>query len=843
MDHLTRPFGIGLNEEDEIPCVSSNDYHGVPFLEYAKTNEAYQIVANMTDAEAMARYEFKLQISELERFLQTWLFFGLLQEMLDDIFDQDDFVRATHSKLVLSTKNLPEKLRQWMSDPNLDQKRLTHLHRCLQMTLVALVATPRVFDTKLKIGIAATAEVISAALILAAGSRDIDTILLPPLGLWGDLDDPSPRVAEMEKRHGWCPAQASLTLRKFSSLQAKIYLSKITKPYKRGAHDACSFEDCRALQIDPLTYKSLHRHPGTCEDVEANQVEVVTALKDGKNALLDLKLNQASNRISVTIEAAQPNSWYIALSHVWADGLGNTKENSLPQCQLHHIYDLLTRFCTEESIEGGQKRPYLWLDTLCCPVDPEDKRLALAKLPEVYREASQVLVLDSSLTEIDYRHLQPIEVMSRVFSSGWIFRLWTLNEANLASKLWIQFRDGIIELGQVLNGLSAMTEPETYHFTSELVSEYGKLRIESFKQAGGELWYLTEALKYRSVSEISDEPICVKALLRMEVDVVTGEEKLQPSANHEDRVRVRDERMARLWEASVQGHPKMPKTLIYHVGDRLTKPGVRWAPSTLLNIKNTVPFYRSTETNLAFPSTNGLILSSAACSISVPERVDGILGRPSAMASTLRDFLKCDEHHWLTIFSTSEQKKYPSGCDHMAIYDITIEAGRDGEFEILTEHPVNLSQEASARMDCLLVANATKESQTPELRMRNVRFVRQGRIQKYDRTTCDFLNSVLGQAHALQTDKITQEIRESSKNGGQDPQYLDTLKRLVEKVWSVVDQLEAGLDAMGKNLPDSGLGLVHERRKSIFSLLSRFYRNRYLVNERNFPVTQEYCLD
>lgn len=843
MDHLKRPFGIELTEEDEVPYVSSNDYHRVPFLEYVKTNEAYQVAADMVDAEIMSLYESKLEISGFERFLQTWLFFGLLQETLGEIFDQDDFVRAINSKLVITTKKLPGKLKQWMSDPNLNQKRLTHLHQCLQMTLVALVATPRVFDTKLKIGIAATAEVIGTSLILAAKARGISTELLPALGCWGDLDQQRLRVAEMQKRHGWCPAQASFTLGKFYSLQAKIYLSKITKPYKEGAHVACSFEDCRALQIDPSIYKSLHRHPGICKNVKANQVEVVKVLKNGKNALLDLTFNQTSNEISITIVAAQPNSWYIALSHVWADGLGNTKENSLPQCQLHHIYDLLTRFCTEQSAEGDQKRPYLWLDTLCCPVDPEDKLLALAKMPEVYREASQVLVLDSSLTEIDCRHLQPIEVMSRVFSSNWIFRLWTLNEANLASKLWMQFRDGIVELGQVLSDLPTMTEPETYHFTGELVSEYGKLRIEPSKQAGRELWYLAEALRYRSVSEISDEPICVAALLRMEVDVITGEEKLPLSANKEDRMRVRDERMARLWETCAQGHPEIPKTLIYHVGDRLTKHGLRWAPSTLLNIKNTSQFFCSTETDLALPSANGLILSSAACSISVPERVDGILGRPSTAASSLLDFLKCDEHRWLTIFSTSERKKYPSGYDHMALYDIIIEAGRGAGFEILTEHPRNLSQESFASMDCLLVENVTKESQTPEPRMRNVRFVRQGRIGNHDQITCDFLNSLLGQAQALQNDSITQEIREHSKHGGQDPRYLDAFKRLLEKVWSVVDQFEAGLDATGRHLPDSGLGLMHERRKSIFSLLSRFYRNRYLVKQRDFPVTQEYCLD
>jgi hypothetical protein len=843
MDHLPRPFGIELTEEDEIPYVSSNNYHRVPFLEYVKTNEAYQVAPDRLDAEIMSQYESKLEISELERFLQTWLFFGLLQETLGEIFDQHDFLDATRSKVVISTKKLPEKLKQWMRGPTINQERLTHLHQCLQMTLVALIATPRIFNTKLKIGIAATAEVIGTALILAAKTRDISDEPLPALGWWGDLDEPNLRVAEMQKRHGWCPAQASCTLGKFYSLQAKIYLSKITKPYKRGTHDDCSFENCRALQIDPSIYNSLHRHPGICKNVKTNQEEVVKVLKNGKNALLDLRLDPTFDEISVTIVAAQPNSWYVALSHVWADGLGNTKENSLPQCQLRRIYDLLTSFCTEQCIEGVQKRPYLWLDTLCCPVDPEYKLLALAKMPEVYREASQVLVLDSSLTEIDCRHLQPIEVMARVFSSGWIFRLWTLNEANLASKLWMQFRDGIIELGQVLSDLSTMTEPETYHFTGELASEYGKLRIESSKHNGGELWYLTEALRYRSVSEVSDEPICVGALLRLDVDVITGEEKLRLSTNQEDRIRLRDKRMVRLWESIAKGQPVIPRALIYHVGDRLTKPGLRWAPSTLLNMKTTSGFFCSSETDCALPSAHGLILSSAACSISVPERVDGILGRPSTAASSMLDLLKYDESHWFTIFSTSEQKKYPSGCDHMALYDIIIEAGTGAEFEILVENPVNLSQESYENMNCLLVAKATKESQIPNPGMKNVRVIRQGWITNHDRITCDFLNSLQAQAQALQNDSISQEIREIGKYGEQDVRYLDAFKRLLGKVWSVVDQIEEGLDATGKHLPDNGLGLLHARRKSIFSLLSRFYRNRYLVREQDFPLTQEYCVD
>ena len=84
-----------------------------------------------------------------------------------------------------------------MNDPNLDQKRLTHLYQCLKMTLIALVATLREFNAKLKIGIAATAVIIGTTLILAAEATDIGTELVSTPWCWGDFDEPSLRVAGM----------------------------------------------------------------------------------------------------------------------------------------------------------------------------------------------------------------------------------------------------------------------------------------------------------------------------------------------------------------------------------------------------------------------------------------------------------------------------------------------------------------------------------------------------------------------------------------------------------------------------------------------------------------------
>jgi hypothetical protein len=88
-----------------------------------------------------------------------------------------------------------------------------------------------------------------------------------------------------------------------------------------------------------------------------------------------------------------------------------------------------------------------WIDTLCCPVRPDEaKKLALRRMKEAYLEAAHVVVLDAELQVIDQREIQPYEVLLRAFSIAWVQRLWTLQEGALAQRLWIQFGDGPVEV-------------------------------------------------------------------------------------------------------------------------------------------------------------------------------------------------------------------------------------------------------------------------------------------------------------------------------------------------------------------------------------------------------------
>ena len=64
---------------------------------------------------------------------------------------------------------------------------------------------------------------------------------------------------------------------------------------------------------------------------------------------------------------------YVALSHIWADGLGNPFKNSLPLCQLNRLQNAVKNLQnhSEPNIRGCS----FWVDTLC-PCWPKSAALS-----------------------------------------------------------------------------------------------------------------------------------------------------------------------------------------------------------------------------------------------------------------------------------------------------------------------------------------------------------------------------------------------------------------------------------------------------------------------------------
>jgi len=109
-----------------------------------------------------------------------------------------------------------------------------------------------------------------------------------------------------------------------------------------------------------------------------------------------LRLKGDINYLTVELVESSPNTPYVSISHVWADGLGNPSANSLHFCRLIALRDRVSALISTD--ESFSKNPLIWLDTLCCPAeDGESKQLAIKKLRLVYHQATHVLVLDSGL--------------------------------------------------------------------------------------------------------------------------------------------------------------------------------------------------------------------------------------------------------------------------------------------------------------------------------------------------------------------------------------------------------------------------------------------------------------
>ena len=70
------------------------------------------------------------QIKELEAFLQTWLFFGLLRECLGEL-EKEDFILREGKVPHITTAKLKEKLEKWRDQVKEEAKTEAHHRRMI----------------------------------------------------------------------------------------------------------------------------------------------------------------------------------------------------------------------------------------------------------------------------------------------------------------------------------------------------------------------------------------------------------------------------------------------------------------------------------------------------------------------------------------------------------------------------------------------------------------------------------------------------------------------------------------------------------------------------------------
>ena len=372
---------------------------------------------------------------------------------------------------------------------------------------------------------------------------------------------------------GWCPNE-NLMLFKELDVTGLYLASLLKRPFSQSLqHQRCSDEECLALQTSETDYRTVHAE--TCPDntscplVVIDQEKLSSILNKGSFPIIHVPFHPEEN-IAIEVKILDSSSGFmefIAFSHVWAHGMGNPKENSLPQCQILRLKELSAQLGVKSFVQ-----PAFWIDTLCIPVASEYKsarKLAIRRMADTYRQSRRVLVVDADLQQCS-KQSSRTELATRVLCCGWMRRLWTLQEALIAEKtsnarkLDIQFLEGPLEFNAIA-GKSVQSLYQTDAATRSIFSAFPQFisRDRSFA-------FLTRALKYRTTSKREDEAVCLGPLLGLHPDhisAILGENSA-------------DARMKKLYVLMGE----IPAAVLFNSARKL-KDDLRWAPASLLGLR------------------------------------------------------------------------------------------------------------------------------------------------------------------------------------------------------------------------------------------------------------------
>ncbi|THV03940.1 hypothetical protein K435DRAFT_747127 [Dendrothele bispora CBS 962.96] len=353
-------------------------------------------------------------------------------------------------------------------------------------------------------------------------------------------------------KDGWCPSTVEILSDSVCGISYASLCGPPIREWSEG-HGACTTRVCKLHNIDPSTYENKHvTSDCNCAYLKPSTDGVMKSLQDGRIPIMVF-----DNGTLVVNDSSQMP--YVAISHVWSDGMGSTTEVGIPKCQVEQLASL-----THQLVTGGA----FWMDALCIPERKDMRKRAIKLMAQTYREAHAVLVIDSGIRTCSVT--SPLEEkLLRVTSSAWMQRLWTLQEGMLAKDLVFQFSDGLLTAYHDLFPSAQLHTNNLYDpvLTSLSTEIFGLTIYRQFisKRIKFGIGDVARPLRWRTTSKPEDETLAISGLL----DLDSGELVDLPP----------EQRMSTLL---MRVH-KLPRNVIFISGDKLDQPGFRWAPRTLMH--------------------------------------------------------------------------------------------------------------------------------------------------------------------------------------------------------------------------------------------------------------------
>ncbi|KAK0610757.1 hypothetical protein B0T14DRAFT_557920 [Immersiella caudata] len=624
-------------------CDSDDRWDGGPFVTYPQRGGFLHMVPlSLRQYDLETPYTELIHPSELQfrqKIFIRWLFIGLVSEFLSSNEQEDPErppdnpeageLRASiyehcvktdgDGQTFLTGEIITNVIGAVVGLTNLSkdvQGRLNYLSQCLRVAS-GMLTSPAVqgIDRSLKFAIAGLGELMSNIIRNGVALKDFGEVSsLPQTGFdWKhDYLTHDDTIKERMKSAGWCPSDLGRSNALYQHLFTMHYLSLMDRHVPGRDHSGCTDMICSAAQIDNEKYQLSHdteRCDGTCDEFRVDIGKIKEIL--GGSETYPVLVFDPEDETALLVDPFVPGCEYIALSHVWADGLGNTKDNTLQKCQIARLRRLVS--AVEDTVwaqDDSKPRPkyHIWVDTLCCPVaklEPEYNKLSLLRMKTVYEQATHVLVLDLALSIHEAEGLRPATILLRIFGSSiWMRRLWTLQgsyppfadtekglttstiEGVLANSMYFQFRDRPVHAQSLLPRLLDPSDFRYWIMWADINKELRRLTHLShhptaLKPPSPEPHQLyrsiQDALDFRSVSYPSDEPICIATLLSLSLPSILSSS--HPSDTPETTT---EKRMCTLWRLLADADDGLPARLIFIVDTPLTTPGFGWAPNSML---------------------------------------------------------------------------------------------------------------------------------------------------------------------------------------------------------------------------------------------------------------------
>lgn len=497
---------------------ASDQYPSVPFL-----GQFFECDASYQDFPARHGWD-KAQLEQgnfaqghhdhaTAAFLQAWLYFGLIHELSIAAHRRppktDDFITNPGGPQFITAKSLDAFVRRHAT--RIARFRAEKKEMAMERLNAALHSARQVTKRlwELQYGTPLRVEILVSIMVLGCTVDHglVSTQLIERSPEWQLSAVAKARMYNS----GWCSRDVCLagTYLTEISMYCAAHLKRTPQNY---SHQLCTDHICEADQVDDSTYQTQHHLDPDCHcdfwHVDENKLQDI--IRKGKIPYIRLKKakgkgskDRAGPAISPSLESFKdslvegPHNRLVIFSHVWSDGipatlhssspvtdyrigLGNSRHNALPMCQLQYFYDILSDSPWEdvlgsqmidemaENTSGKPSKYYgsfppaylrkknreifnksikIWIDTLCVPVEKSTKKLAIAMLKRYYSFACMTVVLDKELYQLQRKSMSDTELLLRVGFSGWMRRCWTMEEAVIsAGNLRVRFDDGWLDL-------------------------------------------------------------------------------------------------------------------------------------------------------------------------------------------------------------------------------------------------------------------------------------------------------------------------------------------------------------------------------------------------------------